>query len=68
MEVEATKFKQNFGHFSSLIRTGAVDEIIVTRRGIVDGVYSRPKRSASIPFIGITTKDLAFTRDELNER
>jgi hypothetical protein len=68
MKVKATDFKQNFGHYAEMIRSGIENEIQVTRRGSVVGVYSKPKRSEMVPFIGITTKDLTFSRDELHER
>ena len=68
MNVTATQFKQNFGYYSSLILEGKEEEVQVTNRGRIIGVYSRPKRSEKLPFFGITTEDLLFDRDELNER
>lgn|GEM_PF-5098106 len=68
MRVNSTQFKQNFGHYSSLVLEGKEEEIEVTNRGTVIGVYARPRRSERLPFIGITTDDLLFDRDELHER
>jgi len=68
MKVSATKFKQNFGHYSELITEGTVKEIEVTNRGKLIGIYSNPKRSERIPFFGVETSDLSLDREVLNER
>jgi hypothetical protein len=68
MKVKATDFKRNFGRYSEMVKNGVETEIQVTHRGLVVGVYSKPKRSEMVPFVGITTRDFTFKRDELHER
>ena len=68
MYVNSTDFKQQFGHYSKLIKGGTVKAINVTQRGTVVGIYSKPKRSELIPSLEIETKDLVFDREEINER
>jgi hypothetical protein len=68
MKTTATDFKQNFGRYSKLVRSGEEKEIQITNRGEVIGVYTKPKRSERVPFIGIDTLNVAYTREELHER
>jgi hypothetical protein len=68
MKVAATEFKHRFGTFARMVEDGALEEVKVTRRGQVVGVYRKPSATDSIPFIGISTLGLDLSKESLNER